>query len=291
MNRIDEFRQQLQARMLSLRTGSSSVCARSPGLESETAKSRGELAAFLTPAPEEVWQWWEAVRGSMHVRMNEQYYSYADATEFLYIHNDDRINAFAGRNDKKDKPFRIVFLGGAMRFSRMASLAVAVDICGRPGTASRFARSIEMGGTISPARAMEVMSECGLDEMFTLPGARAKAQAVSSGMIIGILAHEMGHVCLGHVLGPNYYESNPEIGRNHEREADSFASSITAANPFGEYVYEGMLFWNYVLAKQEGNQAVASTHPLGRERLENLIRANSSKASSLGINLMNLDVR
>ena len=113
------------------------------------------------------------------------------------------------------------------------------------------------------------------------------AQAVSAGMIIGILAHEMGHVCLGHVMGPNYYKTNQEIGRNHEREADSFASSITAATPFGEYVYEGMLFWHYVLAQQQGNEAVESSHPLERERLENLIRANSSKASALGIRLPN----
>ncbi len=288
MSRIDEFRQQLQSRMASLRSGSASAFMHTPGLESETAKSDNELARFLTPAPEEVWQWWEAVRGSMHVRMNEQYDNYADATEFIYVHDDDTINAFAGRSDNKDKPFRIVFFGGAMRFSRMASLSVAIDVCGRPGTASRFARSVDMDGAMSPSRALELMSECGIDEMFTLPGVRAKAQAVSSGMIIGILAHEMGHVCLGHILGPNYYGSNPEIGRNHEREADSFASSITAANPFGEYVYEGMLFWNYVVAKQEGDQAVASTHPLGRERLENIIRANSSKASSLGINLYNI---
>jgi len=288
MNRMDEFRQQLQNRMAALRTGSSAAFVHTPGHEAEGAKSRGEVERYLTPAPEEVWQWWEAVRGSMHVRMNEQYYSYAAATDFMYVHDDDTINAFAGRNDNKEKPFRIVFFGGAMRFSRLASLAVAVDMCGRPGTAARFARSVDMGGQMSPARALAVMSECGLDEMFTLPGVKAKAQAVSSGMIIGILAHEMGHVCLGHVVGPSYYDSNQEIGRNHEREADSFASSITAANPFGEYVYEGMLFWHYVLAQQEGNEAVASTHPLERERLENLIRANASKASGLGINLMTI---
>lgn len=113
----------------------------------------------------------------------------------------------------------------------------------------------------------------------------AAAQAVSAGMIIGVLAHEMGHVCLGHVDGPSYYDSNPEIARNHEREADSFASSITAATPFGEYVYDGTLFWHYVLAQQQGNTAIESTHPLERERLENLIRANPSKASALGIGM------
>ena len=285
MNRLEEFRSNLRARMAEIRSGSPVSFMHTPGVESEAAKGRGEHASFLTPQPEEVWQWWEAVRGSMHVRTNEQYFGYAESTEFCYVHDDDTINAFAGRSEKNEKPFQIVFFGGAMRFSRIASLAVAVDMCGRTGTASRFARSIDMNGMMSVRGALNVMSECGLDEMFSLPGVRAKAQAVSSGMIVGILAHEMGHVCLGHINGPSYYESNHEIARNHEREADSFASSITAACPFGEYVYEGTLFWHYVLAMQEGNEAVAATHPLSRERLENIIRANSSKASALGIRI------
>ena len=286
MNRLEEFRSNLRARMAAIRTGgTASSFSRTAGMAAESSRGGNEIAGYLTPSREEVWQWWESVRGSMHVRMNDVYRNFAAGTEFFYVHDDDTINAFAGQSEDEKKPFQIVFFGGAMRFSRVASLAVAVDMCGRPGTASRFARSIDMNGMMSIRAALNVMSECGLDEMFSLPGVRAKAQAVSSGMIVGILAHEMGHVCLGHINGPSYYESNPEIARNHEREADSFASSITAACPFGEYVYEGTLFWHYVLAMQEGNEAVASTHPLSRERLENIIRANSSKASALGIRI------
>ena len=268
-----------------MRTGGLSAVSRPRASAVAEGSGNADLEAYLTPTQEEVWQWWENVRTSMHVRLNPAYDNYAAGTEFVYAHDDDTINAFAGQNDDEKKPFRIVFFGGAMRFSRLASLAVAVDMCGRPGTASRFAKSIDMDGRMSIQGAIETMSDCGLDEMLFLPGVRSKAQAISSGMIIGILAHEMGHVCLGHVLGPSYYDSNLEIARNHEREADSFASSITAACPFGEYVYEGTLFWHYVLAKQEDNQTVASTHPLSRERLENIIRANSSKASSLGIHI------
>ena len=285
MNRLDEFRQQLQNRMAAIRTGGTASFSRAVGQNAESSRDGREVADYLMPSREEVWQWWETVRNSMHVRMNEMYSDFAAGTEFFYVHDDDTINAYAAPRDDEEKPFEIVFFGGAMRFSRIASLAVAVEMSGRPGTASRFARSIDMGGRLSARSALQVMSECGLDEMFSLPGVRAKAQAISSGMIVGILAHEMGHVCLGHIHGPSYYESNLEIARNHEREADSFASSITAACPFGEYVYEGTLFWHYVLAIQDGNESVASTHPLSRERLENIIRANSSKASILGIGI------
>lgn len=284
MNRMEEFRAQMAARMAALRAGDS-VFAGSAGCSAaERENAQAQAVAYLTPTPEEFAQWIDAVRSSPHVRMNASYGESAAKVQFGYLYDDDQINAFAARAEQGDG-YRIVFYGGAIRFSRLASLAVAVDMCGRPGTASRFAKSIDTGGKMSRKMALELMSDCGLDEAFSIPGVRTKAQAVSAGMIIGILAHEMGHVCLGHVMGPNYYKMNQEIGRNHEREADSFASSITAATPFGEYVYEGMLFWHYVLAQQQGNEAVESSHPLERERLENLIRANSSKASALGIRL------
>lgn len=284
MTRMEEFREQMAARMAALRAGGAGSAAPSGCAATARMNAQVQAAAYLTPTLEEFTQWLDAVRSSPHVRMNESYRAAADKVRFSYLYNDDQINAFAARAEQGDG-FRIAFYGGAIRFSRLASLAVAVDMCGRPGTASRFAKSIDTGGRMSPAAALALMSECGLDEAFTLPGVRTKAQAVSAGMIIGILAHEMGHVCLGHVMGPSYYDSNHEIARNHEREADSFASSITAATPFGEYVYEGMLFWHYVLAQQQGNEAVESTHPLERERLENLVRANSSKASALGIGM------
>ena len=284
MTRMEEFRQQMAARMAALRAGETDVRGQTVASLSAKENAAAQAAAYLTPTQEEFLQWWDAVRGSMHVRMNESYNASASKVKLQYLSDNDQINAFAARAQDGDG-YLIAFYGGAVRFSRLASLAVAVDMCGRPGTASRFAKTIDTGGMMSRKMAMDIMSDCGLDEAFSLPGVQTKAQAVSAGMIIGVLAHEMGHVCLGHVMGPNYYKMNQEIGRNHEREADSFASSITAATPFGEYVYEGTLFWHYVLAQQEGNEAVESTHPLERERLENLIRANSSKASALGIGL------
>lgn len=276
MTRSEDFRKRLEERMASLRTG---------GTECETGQNASNaVSAYLTPPAEEVVQWFEAVSNSMHVRQNESYLASARATQFKCDVDNDEINAYASRSDQQS--FEICFYGGALRFCRLASLAVAADMCGRPGTASRFAQSVDFnGGRMSAKHAVEEMTDCGLDETFNIPGVKQKAQAVSAGMIIGILAHEMGHVCLGHVLGPNYYKTNQEIGRNHEREADSFASSVTAASPFGEYVFEGMLFWYYAMAMQQTDQKVATTHPLSRERLENLIRANPSKASALGIRL------
>ena len=282
MTRMEEFRRQTVARMKDLRSGAGAGEGRPSAAAATRLDATSQAAAYLTPTMDEFLLWRDAVCGSMHVRTNESYNASASKVRFQYLSDNDQINAYAAQAPDGDG-YVIVFYGGAVRFSRLASLAVAVDMCGRPGTASRFAKTIDNNGMMSRKMAMDIMTGCGLDETFTLPGVQTKAQAVSAGMIIGVLAHEMGHICLRHVNGPNYYDTNLEIARNHEREADSFASSITAATPFGEYVYEGTLFWHYVLAQQQGNDAVESTHPLERERLENLIRANSTKASALGI--------
>ena len=136
--------------MAAIRTGgTTSSFSRTAGMAAASSRGGNEIAGYLTPSREEVWQWWESVRGSMHVRMNDVYRNFAAGTEFFYVHDDDTINAFAGQSEDEKKPFQIVFFGGAMRFSRIASLAVAVDMCGRPGTASRFARSIDMNGMMS----------------------------------------------------------------------------------------------------------------------------------------------
>ena len=116
---------------------------------------------------------------------------------------------------------------------------------------------------------------------------RMKANGISAGMILTILAHEMGHIVLGHVAHTSGI--GLEISRNQEREADSFASSVISASPFGEYMFVGMLFWHYALMLLEGAQPAAGddgesqTHPCSRERYENLVKANPSKAAVFGL--------
>ena len=114
---------------------------------------------------------------------------------------------------------------------------------------------------------------------------RLKAISYSSGTIVSVLAHESGHHALGHLLSFSE-KTNLEIDRNQEREADSFASSVISASPFGEYIFAGTLFWHYAVAVQaDGASDEGSNHPLSRERFENFVRANAEKAAALGITL------
>jgi hypothetical protein len=101
-------------------------------------------------------------------------------------------------------------------------------------------------------------------------------------MILNVVAHELGHICLGHTLG---VKQNYEISRNQEREADSFAASVTASSPFSDYIVSGGIFWWVIMtwaAESAGLQAETS-HPHARERLMDYIRANKAQAEEIGI--------
>ena len=130
---------------------------------------------------------------------------------------------------------------------------------------------------------VKFISENGLGVAFADEKIRQKAISYSSGTIVSVLAHECGHHALGHLLGFSE-KRNLEIDRNQEREADSFASSIISASPFGEYIFAGTLFWHYAVAMQvDGVTDAASNHPLSKERFENFVRANAEKAAAMGI--------
>ncbi|MBR4603807.1 MAG: hypothetical protein IKO43_03055 [Kiritimatiellae bacterium] len=109
------------------------------------------------------------------------------------------------------------------------------------------------------------------------------ARSISSGMMIGTLAHECGHVALGHTLTPGEDVVGAGISRDQERQADSFMSSVIATSPFAQQILLGEILFLHV------SQCVPNdgkgTHPHSKERLENLVRAHPDLAASIGITL------
>lgn len=110
-----------------------------------------------------------------------------------------------------------------------------------------------------------------------------------------VIAHEMGHVCLGHSrtqeykLSPELSDTEKEqITRNRERQADHFAASLITAfignddvsklDIFKGYIKAGLGFAMKELVEQRDKP---STHPLHEERLSNAIRDNSEMAKKL----------
>ena len=251
-----------------------------------------QLKGYLTPSEAEMLQLYGYVAQAPFVAENLQYSDRINKADFGYIATNDVVNAFAGRrfkeeDGKKSLAFHTVIFGGAARYARMVGLAAAVQDAGKEGTLGKFITHMPpyMCAECAEEKCVAYLRRSGLAEYLSDPSIRQRAISYSSGTIVSVLAHESGHHALGHLLSTSE-RPNLEIERNQEREADSFASSVVSASPFGEYIFAGTLFWHYALAVQtDGRDDLKRSHPLSKERFENFVRANAEKAASMGIAL------
>lgn len=248
------------------------------------------IAAYLTPSDAEIDQLYSYVVNAPFVAENLQYRDRLKDIPFIYIATNDTVNASACRRlvekaGKKGLAFHTVFYGGAARYARLVGLAAALQDAGHKDMLKKFVAAMPRSfcGRCRTDDCVRFIAENGLGEAIANEKIRQRAVSYSSGTIVSVLAHECGHHALGHLLAfPE--KQNLEIDRNQEREADSFASSVISASPFGEYIFAGTLFWHYAVAMQaDGDTDASSNHPLSKERFENFVRANAEKAAAMGI--------
>lgn len=250
------------------------------------------IVAYLTPSEAEVVQLYNYVVNAPFVAENLQYRERLKDLPFVYIATNDTVNAAAGRrilekDGKKGLAFHTVLFGGATRYARLVGLAAALQDAGHEGMLKKFVAAMPKSfcGRCGIEECARFIAENGLADALNDERTKNRAISYSSGTIVSVLAHECGHHALGHLL--SFHEKpNLEISRNQEREADSFASSVISASPFGEYIFAGTLFWHYAVAMQADCDSDAeSNHPLSKERFENFVRANAEKAAAMGITL------
>ena len=248
-----------------------------------------QVLQYFQPSDAEMTQLFEYVRSAANVKENLQYANIMKDVRFFYLADNDIMNAYASLEqlDKSKEELQrvIVLLGGAVRFCKVAALAVAAHLSNDRPAPIRLVRALD-GSDFSKFdfdTVIRLANNAELGAALMNENVRAKAKSVAAGMILGVLAHEAGHHALGHTLNTSE-KINLDISRNQEREADSFASSVIASSPFGEYILAGTLFWHLALASQQGD-TIATTHPLSKERFENFVRANAELAASMGITL------
>lgn len=259
--------------------------------DGEKSLAAGQVKSYITPSDAEVEQLYRYVVNAPFVAENLQYSGRLKEIPFLYVSTNDVVNAAAGRrivekDGKKGLAFHTVFFGGAARYARLVGLAAALQDAGHKDMLKKFVAAMprRFCARCSEEDCVKFIADNGLAAAFADEKIRQKAVSYSSGTIVSILAHECGHHALGHLLSFPEKE-NLEIDRNQEREADSFASSVISASPFGEYIFAGTLFWHYALAMQAGDGNGASSHPHSKERFENFVRANAEKAAAMGISV------
>lgn len=98
------------------------------------------------------------------------------------------------------------------------------------------------------------------------------AREVAFGNQAAVLAHELGHLALGHCAKPT---REHEVRRNQEREADSFASSVSHSLIPRHAATAGSLLY-FMSPRDLGADGPVTTHPRDRERFENILRAQDA---------------
>lgn len=316
MNRIDEIDARLKSRMeemdkrladrltaLDAKFGQTTDVSQSKPNTVELGNAGARIRAAIPVAPtetvksipnqwetskEELLQLMEYVKNSPHVVNNALYAAVAPKLQF-FVSSDLVINAYA---TIKDGNPTIYILVGAIRYANIVSAAYVASGLAQSKAPEQFsplpeiieslARCVEgWGFDISSERACSFAEKFNLHLIMYDQVLVRKAKSLAAGLLIGILAHEYGHLALGHLYGQS---QTLEISRNQEREADSFASSVISSSPFGEYIVLGSILWELVWVWQEKSSGgkVATTHPLASERLSDLIRANPTSAAELG---------
>ena len=253
------------------------------------AKRRGpaEVDAFSFSA-ESMAEIWAAVVNSPHVRSNPQYATVLRNVVFRFDADNDEVNAYASRIERNQvRTPCVTLLGGSVRLDGLCGCALASDRAHVTTNAlARLLEKLDRDG-VSPmpaARAAGIARECGIpvepskvqDEAL-----RRAAGKLAAGMVMGTLSHEAGHVAYGHVQDTGLSHANVEIERNQERDADSFCASVMTSSDYGACMLEGRMFYFWLLSRHDPKHA--TTHPLSKERLGNLIRANERLAKELGM--------
>ena len=254
----------------------------------------------ITPA--EVKQISQFVINCPYVIRNKLYANRASGTNLLYIEENDLVNACATDDPvvEEIKPPAILIFGGLARAIGIISLAIAVRIQNSRKDkilidVVRYVgkEMLKSKGLFSVYNAARVMKKTKLDKHIKDSEILRLSRSYMSAMLVSIIGHELGHICLCHTLGER---QSGEVSRNQEREADSFASSIISTSPFSDYLVGGTVFWWILLAWVESpankllkdkfgkySESFESTHPMSVDRLKDFLKANESQAKAIGL--------
>ena len=105
-------------------------------------------------------------------------------------------------------------------------------------------------------------------------------------MVHAVIAHELGHICLGHCDMEGYDDTLMSSNRNIERQADLFSFSVLqcGSGVAAKAVGAAMIQVSFVCfsMEYEGDE----THPSNHERIENAIQSFKGIISAKDVNLI-----
>lgn len=236
---------------------------------------------------------YRAIKASPFVRSNVTFSAVADAVLLRYEQEDGTLNATASLVHEQNsegcvapRPV-ITFFGGLIAWTRIASALVAERVSGAAARGNRFVLQsrLSMLGNAQLQRRpgdLLVMRRLAVDAL-AAPEAQQTARDIALGMECSVLAHELGHHCLGHTSEGRLRRHS--TSRQDERDADAFAAELLATLPGGESTALGQVMFEILLAWQDHallrREDGESTHPLSRKRAVAALRARESHLAAI----------
>ena len=233
----------------------------------------------------------EMVRKSNYVSTNIDYSKKAGNTTIEFSESNNMVNACA-RSFTPEQHGITMFNGicNALKASAVA-LAHFKQYGEEGGGVGRLAlcmrnlgnKIVDNGYSFPISSIQEVINEMeyNIDERIAI-----ESKSYAAGGILSVIAHEQGHICLSHTMRGDQSE---EISRNDERQADLFGCNVSHTTPFGSHIILAGLFTEVIFTWMQGDNVVASTHPISRERVYNSVNANDVALKALGITMDNID--
>ena len=269
-----------------VRTESDRPAERSP--HERSLVHQHEIASFVIPLEYQIEQSASFVFKSEFIQSNSQYKERINAVTLGIQLEDPTVNAFA----TDDPTPQIIIMGGMARAMRVsaAGLSLHMQLRDKGAAPIHLRRLFQLLGEgiianhgTFPQQVGEVLySECmgeEIDAAFESGTDRFVSLARDFGAVMEmyVIAHEAGHIALGHTLGPTL---SYDMSRNQEREADSFASSCLSTSPFRDKLFLGQVFATVILAWMDHAAALdeVSTHPSSHDRFLSALRSNKEAA-------------
>ena len=272
--------------------GRTSRAASAPGASANqpvflTSYQTGDemVDALAEPSDDEVAHWFHSVRLSSPVTCNPDYATLADSTEIFMDRESAALNAYAAHPENSHP--HIVVYGGIVRAYALTSVAAALALEECDGSTRHFAESFKPRFRRVATCIMDRDWE--LDEGTGLPSAvfpvdRASPHSLIqqsrthlTGMMLTLIAHELGHVVLRHGRS-NVPPGGSPAQLAMEHQADAFARAVCESVPFqSEVTFAGFLdalLWPWI----SPGDVRPTTHPGAKSRLFRFVDENEELA-------------
>ena len=220
---------------------------------------------------------------SKFVQSNARYRECADNTEFIYECNDATINAYANHNGSH---YTVTLLRGILQWTSLFGFIWMLadngqkfkDTLKMATWAAKFLQNeFKVKRSLPDGLVNDMVNGCGIKYPEKLlasinQGKLEQWRSCTLEIARSILAHELGHVCLGHVDDSGYDGTIMSANRNIERQADLFACSVLQS---GSNVQSAAIAT--VLSEISllcfGNGDGQHTHPASKERIGYMLKS------------------